>query len=346
LLDTARDSGTNCRVYMQQKPIKTVPQALSLSDVVIGSAKRWEIEIGVTRNTGTMVAIERRSLVDKHNEYTQARREMRRRIEESQRMFDVALGVILPTRDVLKVHLGIHHSPIWQMIGFKGSMRMPRTWLGVITVLDGFISHLKRNPTQQVQELNVTPTHLQEVLDVAKAAYKGAILYKGTLGELKKERDRRFIVLRNRLRGLFKELSLILDPHDERFVAYGFLKPGARQRPEIPENVTVVAEGPATMAVTWDRAERADRYRIWAKGSGADEEPKLVATCKDRLFIFRNLPPNAEMELAVSAINNKGESRRSEGVRVKTPKAEDPNPKIQDPEKSQTPNSKPETPSS
>ncbi len=130
--------------------------------------------------------------------------------------------------------------------------------------------------------------------------------------------DAAFALLLKMLRGLVKELSLTLTLDDGRWTAFGFNAPAAKERPETPTNVTAVSVAENAMAVQWDKAPRAEYYRVRIKVVGVDEEPKVVGTPSDTDFMFEELPADAVVEVTISAVNKGGESALSEVVMVRT----------------------------
>ncbi|MBA4149467.1 MAG: fibronectin type III domain-containing protein [Verrucomicrobia bacterium] len=121
--------------------------------------------------------------------------------------------------------------------------------------------------------------------------------------------------MRRLLRALLKELSVRLSPLDERWVSFGFNKPGAKVRPDAPTNVTVVRISETAESVQWEKAPGADYYRVHARVVGVDAEATVVGTPVDPDFMFESLAL-AETEVWITAMNSGGESRRSEVILV------------------------------
>ncbi|MBA4150365.1 MAG: fibronectin type III domain-containing protein, partial [Verrucomicrobia bacterium] len=138
-------------------------------------------------------------------------------------------------------------------------------------------------------------------------------------------RDAAAVALQAALRLLLKELGIVFDPLDPRWLSFGFKKPGAKQTPDAPENVSVVSIDEETAAIKWDPTPRAASYRVRAKVVGVDAEPVLVGSPKDPDFTMEALATDAEVEVTISAINSGGESRgttviiaASQGSELKT----------------------------
>jgi hypothetical protein len=105
---------------------------------------------------------------------------------------------------------------------------------------------------------------------------------------------------------------------DLRWLTFGLKMPGADSIPEVPANILAVLTGPTALSIKWDAAARADYYRVWKKVVGVDEELVPVASPADLDLTMEALPNNATIEIAVSALNNGGESLRSAVVTVQT----------------------------
>jgi hypothetical protein len=86
----------------------------------------------------------------------------------------------------------------------------------------------------------------------------------------------------------------------------------------VPENLHVTLIGNTAAALKWDAAPRAEYYRVWKRVVGADEELVAVGSPADVDFTIEALPGNVEIEIAVSAVNNGGESAVGEVTRVRT----------------------------
>jgi hypothetical protein len=303
---------------MKQKEIKTVGQALNRADVAAGAADQIGAAVGLKHNTGPAIYLDRAGLADKDVLYSAAKQELQVRRAALYSLFLLVFAFVTSARDVLKTFLGNQHSIRWEGTGFRFSLVVPRTIGGLKLILEALIAYFKAHPTRQNNDLNITEGRALQFFDDVKAAELAVQVQKGVVGQLKKERDAAFVTLRNRIRGLFGELVGLLSPLDDRFVTFGFNKPGALSIPGIPANVTAVLVGNNAIAVKWDGAERAERYRVYAEIVGVDAEPVLVGTREDLDFVIEGLPANKTVKIAVSAVNNGGESQRSTVVSVLT----------------------------
>jgi hypothetical protein len=201
---------------------------------------------------------------------------------------------------------------------FVGSLRIPRTVDGLKTLLQVLEAYLVANPGLEVKELNLTAIHANVLGTALLEAEIAVCAQRTTMQTLLQERDASYEAFSRQLRGLNKELDQLLDPLDPRWQRFGFNLPGASETPDVPENVSVVLIGANAAAVKWEAAARADYYRVWVQVNGVDLEPRTVGSPADLDFTIEALPVNATIEIAVSAVNNGGESGRSTVATVTT----------------------------
>ncbi|MBA4147176.1 MAG: fibronectin type III domain-containing protein [Verrucomicrobia bacterium] len=138
------------------------------------------------------------------------------------------------------------------------------------------------------------------------------------VGNLLLDRNAKTTKLRRRLRGTIAALTQSLDPLDMLWESFGLNRPGQKARPDQPEKPTVVLVDNEAASLQWKRPARAAHYRVWMKVKGVDGEFLPVGSPADLDFTYEKLPPNAEVEFSISAVNPGGESPLSEGVTVRT----------------------------
>jgi hypothetical protein len=303
---------------MQQKQIQTVGAAIAAADTAISGATQYGAGIGLTHATGPGLTTQRNALSTAHDVHIAAKAEMRTRRLALSAMILMVLAFIASARDMLKTFLGITHSASWEQVGFLTSLALPRKLADIKFVLERMVTYFTANPARENEALNVTAARAQTLLTDLTAAMAAVTNYKTTLDDAKKDRDSKFTTLRNSIGGLFKELVVLLDPLDGKFLSFGFFKPGALSLPDVPTNVIVVLIGANAMSVKWNSSARAERYHIWTRVIGVDTEPVLAATRDDLDVTLEGLPSSAQIEVSVSAVNNGGESAKTPIVVVST----------------------------
>ncbi len=221
------------------------------------------------------------------------------------------------TRDILKSVFGSEPNENWLTVGFDG-LAMPANVDDLLTLLKTMAAFFTANPAREVAALNITAAQAQALADALETAMGEVATQESALETLKNDRDAKFMALRGRVVQLFDELTHLMDPLDPRWTSFGFNKPGAQETPDVPENVVATLIGPTAVAVKWKAPARAEYYRVFKKVIGADEEAVAVGSPADLDFTIEGLPTNATVEIQISAVNNGGESQRSEAVTIVT----------------------------
>ena len=180
-------------------------------------------------------------------------------------------------------------------------------------------SYLASHQTLENEDLDATverTTALHASLLAAKNGVNEKDAARKTLLLARKEKEAE---ARRVLRVLAKDLGLTLPPTDPRWTEFGFNPPGILATPSVPVNVVVALIGPRAVALKWDKSQRAGYYRVWKQVNGVDEEFVAVGSPADLDFTIDELPVNSTIQIAISAVNNGGESALSEVVTVTTP---------------------------
>ena len=230
-----------------------------------------------------------------------------------------AYTYLLGARDVLKQSISRQYSPAWNETGFVGKLVVPTKEAKMVQLLQALIAYFTAHPEKENAALNITAARGTAVLDAlidARYAVNGQLTTARTAIEARKEKADE---IRGMLKNLLKDLSLRMGPLDARWLAFGFNTPGVLSVPEIPANVIAVLVGPSSAALKWDRAVRAERYRIYKKVVGVDTEMVLVETREDLDFVLEGLPSGKTIQIAVAAVNSGGASQMSQTVSIVTP---------------------------
>jgi len=220
-------------------------------------------------------------------------------------------------RDILKPILGTEYSSAWDAVGFVNGVGIPQSVDELIELLETMVTYLTANPAVGTAR-NLTPADVQAVLTTLKNARQAVTDQELTVGNLLIVRDQKFDAVRKALRGLKDELSDQLDPLDLRWRTFGFNLPGAQQTPDVPTNIMAVLIGPTAAAMKWGATARADYFRVWMKIHGSDADYVAVGSPADLDFTLENLPANSTIDVALSAVNNGGESQLSEAITITT----------------------------
>jgi hypothetical protein len=189
---------------------------------------------------------------------------------------------IVKARDVLKPHLGAKPSELWVEAGFtSSSIKLPTSIPARIALLFTLKAYFTAHPTHQSGDMGVTATAALDQHAALSGARATVNACKTDAGTKKSERNKGVTKLRKRMRGLVKELAQLLPGDDARWNAFGLNKPDAVGLPDVPEGLIVVGGGPGHLLAKWDRSALGNRYRVYKKVVGVDNEFILVATVTD-----------------------------------------------------------------
>jgi hypothetical protein len=302
---------------MRQKPLNNIGGLLRQSqDAVSGAA---QLGAGLlTTNTEANITADRGALVTAVDAYETGRRTLASKRAVARSVTLTARTLAKTVRDVLENTLGTRYSQAWDVVGFKGSLAIPGSTGEVLLLLERLQTFLNTEGAPNIPELDVTPeraTGLVNELRIAKAAVN---TQRGEVTQLFQTRKSAEVVLRKRMRGLIEELRQKLGALDGRWKTFGLNMPGAKEIPAVPTNVLAILIGETAASVKWTASARADYYRVWKKVIGVDEEFVAAGSPADLDFTMEELPRNSTIEIAVSAVNNGGESGRSQSVQIVT----------------------------
>ena len=222
------------------------------------------------------------------------------------------------SRDVLKPFLGRDHSVAWIEAGFVDNLQVGRTGESLLRNVQGINAYLTAHPEHQNAALNITAERFANLATQLMTGIAAVDTSNATVITLAKDRDAKAKLVRQELSLLLAKLRVSFDPFHAMWETVGFNRPGFKSVPEAPANVTAVLVSPTSVKVQCDAAPRAERYRIWKKVVGVDADFVLVETRSESDFVVEDLPPNAAVELAMSAVNSGGESGKSDSVIVVT----------------------------
>ncbi|MBA4147528.1 MAG: fibronectin type III domain-containing protein [Verrucomicrobia bacterium] len=229
---------------------------------------------------------------------------------------NAAYGVALNIRDTLKRALGSSYSSAWEGTGFSASLIISRSVARLENQLRSLKGYLADHADLEVPTF-ATSALADAALDALTIANTAVTVQKGAVRSLLAARKLKEKAMRQRIRGVVEELTRVIGGLDGRWDSFGLNQPDLKQTPPRPVNVSVAVIG-NNGVVKWDKVARASYHRVWVKIVGVDEEALPAGNSTDNNFTFENLAPNTQFEVAVSALNNGGESARSAVVVFQT----------------------------
>jgi len=274
--------------------------------------------IGVLQNTAPKIEADILALTEAIDAYEKSKEELSLRRAIVREYVRDSRGLLTMGRDSFKPFLGSEYNEGWDITGLTGSLAIPVAMDDVQPLLRSFKAYLVMHPEHEVDPRDVTVGKFDELFGQLVESRRAVREQEVVADQKRQIRDEKVRQLRKRMRDLIEELNMLLGPLDARWKWFGFNMPGAQVTPDVPENLIATLINPTTAGLKWDTAPRTDYYRVWKKVVGVDEELVDAGDATHPNFTFESLPANATIELAVSAVNNGGESQKSEVARIVT----------------------------
>jgi hypothetical protein len=302
---------------MQNPIARSMNGALAQSVRAENGVKELGAILNITRMTAATLLNIRLAAIQAFDLWNRANDQLAGNRDELDVRIDQARLLVMVGRDLLKPTFGTRHNPKWPIVGFPKNLSVPKDPDALLVMVRAMAAFYAAHPDFQKADSNITAAAFQLHYDGLVAAIGVVDRQEGVVTTLVQDRDKKFAAVRKSIRDLIKELSTILDPLDGRWKTFGFNMPGARSIPSVPADVSVRVVGHDAL-VQWNSSERADYYRVFKRVLGVDKEFVPVSSQNGLDAVVPGLPGNAEIELAVSAVNNGGESMFSAVVAVKT----------------------------
>jgi hypothetical protein len=140
-----------------------------------------------------------------------------------------------------------------------------------------------------------------------------------TMRQKTQVRDAAAATMRRRLRKLFQELRQLMAPNDPRWLEFGFNIPADVSVPAAPESVVVTPGLPGNLSVQWGKPSTSERFRVFEKVLGRDQEFAAVFTTAETSVALNGRTSGDRVQLYVTAANSAGESQPSATVEIVVP---------------------------
>lgn len=225
-------------------------------------------------------------------------------------------ALIALVRAKAKPTLGPKFSQNWAAFGFTNKLTMPQTEATLVSTLGTMAGHITNFPQFGGEGFDGAQAELCK--DNITAAVAAVNLKKSEVRQKYNDRAAKAAAVRLSLRTVLSACRLKFDPLDGRWSEFGFNRPGVRSVPDAPTGITASLYGPDGVAVKWPSVKRAEYYRLWLRVVGQDAELNFMGTTAQLEHVFQNLPANSQVEVALSAANESGESPKSAVVTVLT----------------------------
>ena len=297
---------------------KTLVDLVQTARTAANGLKDHGASLGIATNTETNVRADIADFTTKDSAYEAAKASVKTARNAVNGTATTARLRLTLARDGLKPTFGASYSQAWDITGLVGTLEIPRGINKVHELLAHFADYYTDNPGAEVPTQNITAAQFESLfdsLDTNKNAFKQADLARDNA---KAARDVSAEQLRKRLRDLIKELSMKMDGTDARWNVFGFNPPSILDTPDVPAGIVALLIGPNAAALKWNKTPRAKYYRVWKKVTGVDQEMIAVGNPADLDFAIEGLPANSTIQIAVSAVNETGESALSQIATIVT----------------------------
>jgi hypothetical protein len=302
-----------------ENPISgTISGLMNQISNAIGGLERHGADLNINVVTAAGLTAELNLLKSAQTSCLFAQSELSTRRKIFKQLFVDARRLLTLARELLKPHLGTRHSWRWIEAGLAKSLAIPTEFGEMLGMLNGMAAFLEKHPEHENAQVQVLASKFAQLAINLAAADAAIHEQKSTYALALTHRNGKAKQIRHMLAALIKAMRIPLDPMDDRYVAFGLNRPGQKATPAAPENVAATVTEDKTIAVKWPKTPRARYYRVWARVIGVDQELIPVGTPADPDFTLERLPHPAEIEIAISAVNDGGESVRSEVILVDT----------------------------
>ncbi|MDB6023875.1 MAG: hypothetical protein JWM68_98 [Verrucomicrobiales bacterium] len=281
-------------------------------------AAEHEVSLNIKHKTAAVLLAIRLAAISAINLYEVGKQVLRSRKAALDAAYLQVRIFVMLARDILKPIFGNLYHEGWDVTGFTGALAAPENVDDLLVLLLALKDFFTANPTLEFAEREVTAAQAQLLYNALNAANAAVNSQEATVGALKEVRDVKLELVGKSLRDLINELAALMGPLDPRWKAFGFNMPGAEETPDAVEGVIVALIGPTTAALKWPAPARAAFYHVFRRILGVDADWVLIGSPADIDFNIENLPANAHVDIAVSAVNAGGEGARSETVTIVT----------------------------
>ncbi|MBA4149063.1 MAG: fibronectin type III domain-containing protein [Verrucomicrobia bacterium] len=303
---------------MENKISSSAAQLLPQIAEAIPGVTTHAVAVGLPADMATTMTTQEAALQTAHNQFLDKITELKASHAAKRVALKAGQTLVTLIRETAKPTLGHKYSQEWAAFGFVGSLQVPRSASGMVSILGTLAGHLETHPQFGSDDLNLNAAKTGVLRTNLMAAITAVNVKKSEARQKFDDRAEKAAAVRLRLREVLSALRLKFGPLDGRWSEFGFNKPGALPIPPVPEGVTAVLIGTNAISIKWPAVARAEHCRIWIRVIGVDTELRSVGISSDLDFLLEQLPGNSQVEIALSAVNNGGESGKSAVVVVET----------------------------
>ncbi|MBI5775512.1 MAG: fibronectin type III domain-containing protein [Verrucomicrobia bacterium] len=285
---------------------------LSLCEDLADGCNLHETTIGILQNKEAVIRAAITALRNAESEFGTAKDARQDAFEALQTADAVAEDFLGAARGVLVRFLGNRYSTAWEPTGWPDqSTAVPHSQEKRMNLCASLKIYFTNVPAHENAPLGVTAALADAKFQAVSNARQGVGTAENNQTTKKQARDTALKGLRKRARGLIEELGTLLADDDGRWHAFGLSMPSDPDTPEIVAAVTLTAGTAGKVIVTWPRAPRATRYRVFGKVLTVDPDFVQRAMVHDREVTLEGLPGGQTLQIYVIAANDAGEAQPS-----------------------------------
>lgn len=270
---------------------------------LLAGCRLLQEEVGVKQNTADKMEADLRAVTSTLTEVGRCKAELTKRREEFRnrdREGEVVLG---RCRLRLVALFGVGFNANWEAAGFPDrSTMVPEVFAQRQGLLEQLRLYLSDHPEHESRDMQATAANcagMHGALSQARSAVNHA---EARLRQAVIAKDKALVQLRRRMRGLIRELDIVMEPDDPRWKVFGLNIPASGTSPEPVQRVTAEVMGQGRVLLTWPPAPHATRYRVQMREMGHTEfEP--LATVHEPEWLLEKEGLGGFIEVRVIAAN-------------------------------------------
>ncbi len=237
-----------------------------------------------------------------------------------QKADDDARAFLTKTKATLAIFLGARWHAGWEPTGFPDQCTMiPKRQHKRWNLCKSLETYFNDHPAHVVPEVHATAARCAEHFERIRRDRAACNQALATLASVLKERDAVYEKLRRTIRAAMNYIGMKLAPADARWHSFGLNAPADPHVPGRVAEVTLQPTAPGLLAITWTKAPRATRYRVYVQQLGKDDAPVARPPVYDPRLTLTGLPSGARLRIHILAANATGEAAPSPTVEITLP---------------------------
>ncbi len=302
-----------------QIPYTPIERLFALAEDMADGAQAHGAAIGLLQNTEAAIRSALTAAQAAGSTFQAARADKNAKSSTRQIADSNVKSFIAATKKILSLSLGNQWSAEWAAAGWTTpSLVVPASTPERLGLLPAIKAYLTANPTKENAPAGVTATNAQAVYDALSAATAAMNAANATAGQAKAARDSAMEALRQRMIGLVRELTQLLEGDDARWYAFGLNRPDDPETPAVAVDLVVTPGAPGILHLDWADARRAERYKVEIKKT-ADPEFLEAVQVTDSDATLTGLPTGQTVKLRILSANTAGYAQPGEEVSALVP---------------------------